>query len=179
MTFLYTDTDGIRHYYTSEYLRKDMERILLNSHFGIAQIDKKGKIKMNICLCTKYDSYRIRKNFESYEELLIWTQEQIEVESKINIDDIVEIISEGKMYTTLSTDFFTEVYWASHLSEEKMFDIIRYYKYDYKNDYNGIKGKVICKYDNKYILEIPAIDNLFHEFYYIVIGKEGVKKVNA
>ena len=136
---------------------------------------------MNICLCTKDDSYRIRKNFGSYDELLKWTQEQIKKESKINIGDNVEIIDEGCMYTTLGTDFFTNAYWVADdfLDEEKMFDIIRYYEYKEYKTYNGIRTAIVeAEYDDKYILSIPS-DDLWHTDDYIVIGKEGVKKVNA
>ena len=139
------------------------------------------EVNMNICLCTKDDSYRIRKNFESYDDLLKWTKEQIkEEESKINIGDNVKIIDEGEMYTSLGTEFFSNVYWAiDDITEEQMFDIIRYYKYNPHKIYEGIDtSMVVGEYDDKYVLSIPSND-YWHVSDYIVIGKEGVKKINA
>ena len=139
------------------------------------------EIKDKICLCV-INGYRkkVSKTFDTYEELLKWTQEQIEKESKINIGDDVEIIDEGKMYTSLGTDFFTKVYWSvdDSIDEEKMFDIIRYYRYNHTKVYDNIKGTVLAEYDNKYIVQIKA-NNLWYDFEYIVVDKKGVKKVNA
>lgn len=136
--------------------------------------------KEKIWVCTGHDK-RKSTSFGTYEELLNWTKEQIEEESKIKIGDDVKIIDEGKMYTSLGTDFFTKVYWSvdESIDEEKMFDIIRYYRYDYTKVYNNIKGTVLAEYDNKYIVKIKAIVNPWYDSEYIVIGKEGVKKVNA
>lgn len=138
------------------------------------------EIKDKICLCVN-NGYRKKgsKKFDTYEDLLKWTQEQIE-ESKINIGDNVKIINEGKMYTTLGTIFFTDAYWAvDEITEGQMFDIIRYYQYNPHRIYEGIdKATVEAEYDGKYILSIPS--NVFwHKYDYIVIAKEGVKKVNA
>lgn len=133
--------------------------------------------KEKICVCTGYNKNK-SVSFDTYEELLKWTQEKIE-ESKIEIGDDVKIINEGRLFTSLDSDFFSKAYWSSDINEEKMFNIIRYYKYDFKTNYNGIKGVVLAEYDNKYIVEIPSIANLWHNSEYIVIGKEGVKKVNA
>lgn len=135
---------------------------------------------MNICLCTKDDSYRIRKNFESYEELLKWTQEQIEEQSNIEPGDKVEIIDELKMFAALPDDFFVKMFWYCDEIEdvEQIVEITRFYKYNPMQPYEGIKGMVICEYDNKYLIRIPFIGSS-HSHDYIVIGKKGVKKVNA
>lgn len=133
-----------------------------------------------ICVCTGHTK-KTSHSFDTYEELLKWTQEKIKEESKIEPGDTVKIIDEGKMYTSLGTDFFTKVYWSvdDSINEEEMFDIIRYYRYNYNNDYENIKGIVLAEYDNKYIVKIKAIVNSWYDSEYIVIGKEGVKKVNA
>ena len=136
--------------------------------------------KEKICVCTEHIK-KSSHSFDTYEELIKWAQEQIKKES-INIGDDVKIIDEGKMCTSLGTEFFTNVFWASDdlIDEEKMFDIIRHYRYDLISiKYNGIKGVVIAEYDNKYIVRINAIANPWYDSEYIVIGKEGVKKVNA
>ena len=146
------------------------------------------EIKDKICLCV-INGYRkkVSKTFDTYEELLKWTQEQIEEESKINIGDDVEIIDEDIMYISLGTDFFTKVYWNSgdNIDEEKMFDIIRYYRYNNRKGYNGLIGSVIAEYDGKYIIELPNMSlelpnmSLWNDSEYIIIEKKGVKKVNA
>lgn len=135
--------------------------------------------KDKICVCTG-NNKRKSETFETYDDLLKWTQEQIKKESKINIGDNVKIIDEGKMYTSLGTDFFSNMYWyIDEITEEKMFDIIRYYKYNPCKTYEGIDTAIVeGEYDDKYVLSIPSRD-FWHVSDYIVINKEGVKKVNA
>ena len=132
----------------------------------------------DICVCTEHTK-KTSHSFDTYEELLKWTQEQIKKES-INIGDNVKIIDEGKMYTSLGTEFFTNVFWANDdITEEQMFDIIRYYKYNPHKTYEGIDTAIVeGEYDDKYVISIPSGD-FWHDSDYIVIGKEGVKKVNA
>lgn len=132
-----------------------------------------------ICVCTNF-TRRTSKTFDTYKDLLNWTKEQIEKESEIKSGDEVKIIDEGKMYTSLDYDFFINLYWDCDEIEdmEQLVKIVRHYQYKPYKPYDGLNGKVICEYDNKYLILILS-DNYRFSSEYIVIGKEGVKKINA
>jgi hypothetical protein len=139
------------------------------------------ELKEPICVCTGYK--KKSHTFDTYEELLKWTQEQIE-ENKIEIGDLVEVVDTGECYPQLDDKEILTYYFAT-VEIEDFIDIVNHFNHKSLGYSNGIHSidkkscvfKVIGKINSKYVIEAEGGEDFidYMEGYYI-IGEKGVKK---
>ena len=137
--------------------------------------------KEKICVCTGHTK-RKSKTFDTYEELIIWAREQIKV------GDLVEVKDTGFCFTHASNRELKDFYYQPDVDVETYIDIINHFNHKSLGYSEGVKSidkkdcyfKVIAEFGNKYVIEAEEGDKYFDyiDGYYI-IGKEGVKKLNA
>jgi hypothetical protein len=135
----------------------------------------------NICVCTKEYS----EEFDTFEELLKWTEREIEKNKRIVVDDLVEVVDTGECYTQLDDKEILTYYSATEVDIEGFIDIVNHFNHKSLGYSNGIHSidkkscvfKVIAKINSKYVIEAEEGEDFidYMEGYYI-IGEKGVKK---
>lgn len=139
--------------------------------------------KEKICLCTGHNKIK-SITFDTYDELLKWTMEQM---TQIKVGDLVEVKNTGCCYTKASNSELKNFY-LSNIDIDTYIDIVNNFNHKSLGYSEGVKSidkndcyfKVIAEFSNKYVIEAEEGEKYFDylDGYYI-IGKEGVKKINA
>ena len=142
------------------------------------------KSNKNICVCTNTYS----KEFDTFEELLKWTEKEIEKEiekeSEIKVGNIVKVIDTGKVYTTLSEESFYNLYLNSVYDIGEILKIVSKLNHEGLGYIEGIYEindsdfKVLAIFSDKsgsveYVLLEPS-NKIKYDGYYI-LSKKGVK----
>lgn len=135
----------------------------------------------NICVCTK--TYSVE--FDNYKELIEWAEKEIEINKKIQVDDLVEVVDTGECYSEISDDSLCEFYMSSVINIKTYTNIINQLNHNSLGYYVGVESidkeectfKVVAAINDKYVIKAVSGRNVwkYNKGYY-VIGKKGVKK---
>lgn len=151
--------------------RKEVNNMIMERNFE----DK------NICVCTKTYS----KEFDTFEELLKWTEREIEKNKRIVVDDLVEVVDTGQCYSEISDDSLSDFYMNSTINISTYTNIINNLNHKSLGYSLGIESidkkvctfKVIAEIDDKYVIQAVSGSDVYrYNKGYYIIGKKGVKK---